>query len=672
MATVDGGLRWRDWSVTVTTGALVLDDMTRRAHLDLQVLVDGHPAALSAEQATPTWSHVRVSAGDLVIIELARRGPRDAVVRLALDGPVEGVSTIDVLATLRADAPSPDELAPRPRLAWEATTGTADSRVIRLDLPDSRPWWLVDGNRGRIEPSIRPAPPGSPATLVIHHHVPLSAGEHAELRLRLAEADEPSSPVGPDAEATLGVRARESEAWLAAAFPSPGVGGPLVRRLAAESLTGEPRARLGGALDAVALATLDPDRAKDALLGSLAAWAHDTDPPSEGPGTPPLEAWATLRIHHLLLARTGRADLAFLQEASSRLLGLTAWWVDQLDVNGRNALHGGLPALDRPRVLPRGVVADAPGLANANGAAWLAPHMVSMLQLAWTIASIDDGYEDMAVTFLDTVVTMIDSLDALGGGLGMWDQGTGAYLDVARVADGSFRRIPVRSLLSLVPLLAVTVIPGEALERLPALADRVDSTLAARPELSGSIIRGRSGRRDRGDVLVSIANRSRFAWALEHVLDPEGFLSPYGIRTLSRAHVADPVHVDLGGTPAELRYHPAGARDTDGAPLWQGQVSVTLTCLLADALRAHGGVRGSPLLLEHPTGSGRMVMADKVADDLVARVLHALGHLAADQQTGQVAISAIDAESGGPARPRGTLGRSSLPLAYLAPARPAR
>ena len=91
------------------------------------------------------------------------------------------------------------------------------------------------------------------------------------------------------------------------------------------------------------------------------------------------------------------------------------------------------------------------------------------------------------------------------------------------------------------------------------------------------------------------------------MLEPEGFLSPYGIRTLSRAHVGEPVHVDVGGTSAELRYHPAGARDVDGAPLWQGQVSVTLTCLLADALRAHGGVRGSPLLLEHPTGSGRML-----------------------------------------------------------------
>ncbi|MET0772500.1 MAG: hypothetical protein ABWZ82_05395 [Candidatus Limnocylindrales bacterium] len=658
--------------MTVTSGALVLHDAVRRAHLDLQVLVDGHPALMSAEQATPTGSHVRASAGDLVTIELARRGPRDVVARLALDGPAEGVATIDVLVTLGADAPGPDELAPRPRLAWETTTGPADATVIRLDPPDSSPWWLTDANRGRIQPSVRPAPPGSPATLVIHHHVPLSSGERTEIRLRLAEADAPPPPVGPDAEATLGVRARESDAWLTGSFPSPGVPAPLVRRLAAELLTGEPRTRLAAALDAVALATLDPRRARDMLLESLAAWAHDAGPQTEAPGAPPLEAWATLRVHDLLLARTGHEDLAFLQEASSRLLALTAWWVDQLDLDGRNALHGGLPALDRPRVLPRGVVDDAPGLAHANGAAWLAPHMVSMLRLATTIACIDAGYEDMAVTFLDTVVNMIDSLDAVGDGLGMWDQGRGAYLDVARAQDGSFRRIPARSMLSLVPLLAVTVIPGEALERLPALAARVDATLAERPELSGSIIRGRSGRRDRGDVLVSVANRSRLAWALEHVLDAEGFLSPYGIRTLSRAHVGEPVHVDMGGTTAEVRYHPAGARDTDGAPLWQGQVSVTLTCLLADALRAHGGVRGSPLLLEYPTGSGRMVLADEVADDLVARVLHALGHLAADVRASQIAVSAIDAESGGPARPRGTLGRSSLPLAYLSAARPTR
>ncbi len=671
MAPVDGAASpWRVWSVTVGSGSLVLDDAARGAHLELQVLVDGHPATMVAEQATPTWSHVRVSAGDLVTIELARRGPRDAVIRLGLDGPAEGVATIDVLVTLRADAPSPDELAPRPRLAWESTAGPEDARVIRLDPPEGRPWWLVDAARGRIVPSVRPAPAGAPATLVVHHHVPLSSDERTELRLRLAEADEPPSPTGPDADATLGVRARESDAWLAKAIP--GGESPLVRRLTAELLTGEPRPHPGASLDAVALATLDPDRARGALLDALAAWAHDVEPPTGGPGTPPLEAWATLRIHDLLLARTGRVDLGFLQEASSRLLALTAWWVDQLDIDGRNALHGGLPELDQPRILPRGVVDGAPGLTHANGAAWLAPHMVSMLQLATTIASIDAGYEDMAVTFLDTVVTMIDSLDTLGGGLGMWDQGCGAYLDVARAADGSFQRIPVRSMLSIVPLLAVTVIPGEALEQLPALADRVDGILAARPELSGSIIRGRSGRRDRGDVLVSVANRSRFAWALEHVLDPEGFLSPNGIRTLSRTHVGEPVHVDLGGTTAELRYHPAGARDTDGAPLWQGQVSVTLTCLLADALRAHGAVRGSRLLLEHPTGSGRMVLADEVADDLITRVVHALGHLSADERAGQVGVSAIDAESGGPARPRGTRGRSSLPLAYLASMRPTR
>jgi hypothetical protein len=263
---------------------------------------------------------------------------------------------------------------------------------------------------------------------------------------------------------------------------------------------------------------------------------------------------------------------------------------------------------------------------------------------------------------------MIDAIDGVGGGLGMWDQACGAYLDVARAADGSFQRIPVRSSLSYVPLLAATVIPGEVLERLPALADRVDGTLAARPELSGSIIRGRSGRRDRGDVLVSVANRARLAWALEHVLDPEGFLSPYGIRTLSRAH-ADPVHVDLGGLATDVRYRPAGARDTDGTPLWQGQVSVTLTCVLADALRAHGGVRGSPILVEYPTGTGRMVLVDEVAGDLVARVVRALGHLAADGRSSRIGIRAIDAESGGPARPRGLAGRSSLPLAYLVAAR---
>jgi hypothetical protein len=123
---------------------------------------------------------------------------------------------------------------------------------------------------------------------------------------------------------------------------------------------------------------------------------------------------------------------------------------------------------------------------------------------------------------------------------------------------------------------------------------------------------------------------------------------------------------------AEVRYRPAGARDADGATLWQGQVSVTLTLLLADALRAHGRMRGSPLLLQHPTGSGRMVVAEEVADDLVGRVTHALGRLAAADAGSLIGVEALDAESGTPARPRGTPGRSSLPLAFLATMRPTR
>ena len=668
-AAESGAQPWRAWQVTVTDDAVVIDDTERHAQLELRVLLDGRPVELIAERSTPTWSHVRVAAGDLVSIDIAGRGPRDTLIRFVADGPADGAATIDLITTLRADAPSPTGFAPRPRVAWETTSVPVGGAVIRLDLADRRPWWLVGSRHGAIERSPSTTPEGVPAALVIRHHVPVSSDERATLGLRLCEADAPRPAVGPDAEATLAVRAREADAWLATAFPERLAGSPLVRRLAAELLTGGARSPLGAALDAVPLVTLDPDRARQMLLDSLAAWAHDAELPSEAPGSPPLEAWATLRVHDLLLARTGREDLTFLQEACSRLLTATSWWVDRLDPDGRNALHGGLPVLDRPRVLPRGVADEGPGLAHANGTAWLAPHMVSMLQLATTIACIDRSYEDMAVTFLDTVVTMIDALDAVGGGLGMWDQGCGAYLDVARAADGTFQRIPVRSYISFVPLLAVTVIPGEALERLPALADRVDGVLAERPELSGSIIRGRSGRRDRGDVLVSVANRSRLAWALEHVLDPDGFLSPYGIRTLSRAHVGDPVHLDLGGVATDIRYRPAGARDADGAPLWQGQVSVTLTCVLAEALRAHGGVRGSPILIEYPTGSGRMIMADEVAEDLVSRVVHALGHLATDDRTSRIGIDAIDAESGGPARPRGLLGRSSLPLAYLATTR---
>ncbi|MEZ4596851.1 MAG: hypothetical protein R3C32_08410 [Chloroflexota bacterium] len=635
--------------------------------LRVDVALDGRPASLLAERATPTWSDLRAIDEGLTI-EVAKRGPRDAIVRVALAAPVDRATTAEVLVTLAVRPSGPDDAAPCPRVAWEATGASPGATVLRVDLPDRPPWWLVDARDARVEPSAAEGGLDGTGALALRHQVELAPGQTSDVRLRLSESDEPRTAIGPDADATLAVRARESEAWLADGFALGQPDDVVARRLVAELLARPPSSRLAAALDAVAVATIDPSRARAQLLDSLAAWAHDAEGPTEGPGTPPLEAWAALRVHDLLLARTGREDPRFLEEACSRLLTATSWWVDRLDPDGRGALQGGLPPIDGPRVLPRGVVDGAPDVAHADGTAWLAVHTVAMLRLASAVAHLDRTYADMAVTFLDSAVTMIDALDAVGGGLGMWDQAQGAHLDVARAADGTYRRIPIRSLVSLVPLLAVTVIPAGTLERLPALAARVDGVLAERPELSGSIIRGPSGRRDRGDVLVSVVSRSRLGWALEHVLDPEGHLSPYGIRTLSRAHRV-PVRVDVGAGAADVRYRPAGARDADGVTLWQGQVSVTLTLLLADALRAHGAMGGSPLLIEHPTGSGRIVVADEVADDRVSRVLHALRRLAADGRS-PVGVEAIDAESGGAARPRGAEGRSSLPLVALW--RPAR
>ncbi len=674
LAAADAGSQpWRAWRVSLGPAGLVIDDADRGASLHLELHIDGRPTTLVAEQAMPTWSHVLVTAGRLVTIELAKRGARDALIRIAATNGAQAPTTIDIGVTLRSDASGPEAHAPRPRLAWETTGAPPGATVVRLDSRDARPWWLVDAYpAARVEPVATEPGPGRAATLSLRHLLVLDAGERVEVCLRLAEAEEPRSPLGLDAEATVAVRVRESDAWLDEGFPTGMPGSSLGRRLAAELLTHEPPSRLAAALDAVALATLDPWRARAMLLDSLAAWAHDADDPTDTPGTALLEAWATLRVHDLLIRGAGRPDPVFLEEACSRLLTATSWWVDRLDPDGRNALHGGLPAIDGPRVLPRGVADHGAGLAHAEGAAWLAVHTVGMLELATTIASIDPDYQDMAITFLDTVVTMIDALESVGGGIGMWDQERGTYLDVARSSDGAFQRIPLRSLVSLLPLLGVTVIPGETLERRPMLAARVDATLAERPELSGSIIRGRRRQGARGDTLVSVVDRSRLGWALEHVLDPEGFLSPFGIRTLSRCHLAQPARLELGGSVAEVRYRPAGARDADGAPLWQGQVSVTLTLLLADALRTHGSMRGSPLLLQHPTGSGRMVVADEVADDLVARAVRALGQLAASDAASLVGVEALDAESGTPARPRGAPGRSSLALAFLAPMRRTR
>ncbi|MBX3031415.1 MAG: hypothetical protein KF809_14810 [Chloroflexi bacterium] len=523
---------------------------------------------IDAMTATPTSSFGSWSiAGGLLVVTAAKRGPRDLIIeaRTSSSNPVglqvawpEGPASIMVAGPLG--------IAPR-RVTWPG--GTDGQHGWRSDL-----------------------------------HV--DVGSPVRLRVALGITSLPTE--GPDVAATLGLRSRETDAFLARLLPasaSPEDRG-VTWRLVSGVLDREPADGWEAGLAAVALARLDPTEARRLTLRATEGGRHG--PGTPWPATPPIGAWAVARVAATIGERDAR--IRFLETSLEHLLGVTSGLLDEQDAHGRNVLRGALLSVGGGRPLP-----VSSGLVVADGVPWVAAHVLWMVSLAAELARHDPLVEDILVTLLDTAVGMVDALEAMGGAVPMWDATTGGYRPVMADRDGRPVRLPARALVSSVPLLGVAIVPGVVVERSSLVAQRIDDHLRDRPELSGHLIRGRSGRAGRGDVVVSLASRARLGWALEPLLDPEVQLTDRGIRSLAPAPTAEEALV-----PADLVLDPAGRRDADGEPVWTGQVHVAMTVLLADALRTYGRVQDAPVVA-HPTGSGHLVTLGGVADDLDRRVL---------------------------------------------------
>ncbi len=413
-------------------------------------------------------------------LRFAKRAPEDIVIRIAVTNRGLRPAVADLLTQFgSSDArwEGDGRGAPAIRAVSRVPIGgmSDDIRLLSAHHSDVGTWWLTadtcpgadhrGGRHGRLVP-------------VRGCH--WTRAQTRTLRLRLNRGDVPKPPVGPDAEATLGTRARESSAFQTALLSPAGKtsrrskavkvaahAAHTVRSTRAEhAATGaalarliwQPRAADASVVDevfaALGLAVADPVAAQRRLASVI-------DQRLRGPGAstePPVAAWAALRIHELLVSRMGRRDHDALERVFQALLDDYSRWVDRIDPADRNPLQGGLLGLDGTG-------------STAAGAAWMGCYSVWMLSLAVELARDDQTYQDVAVTLLDTTLAMIRALDDLGGsGIGMWDENDGWYHDVVRANDGDVARVAGRSAIGLVPLLAVAIIPGEALQRLPEVS----------------------------------------------------------------------------------------------------------------------------------------------------------------------------------------------------------
>jgi hypothetical protein len=341
-----------------------------------------------------------------------------------------------------------------------------------------------------------------------------------------------------------------------------------------------------------------------------------------GDVNPPVHPWATLFTYRLEKERTGHGDLTWLEKSFQKLSLNFTWWLNRKDRAGKNAFEGGFLGLDNIGVFDRSSPLPTGGyLEQADGTAWMALFSLNMLEMAVELAMHDQGYTDMALKFVQHFMSIGSATVRAGDSVGMWDEEDGFFYDVLRLPDGHAQRLKVRSMVGLLPLCAVTVFDGEFLKKFPAMAERLRIYLRARPELSDFIHDpakpGCAGRR-----LGSILDETKLRRVLAKMLDENEFLSPYGIRSLSRYHAQHPYVFRVGDHDYRVPYVP-GESDSGmfgGNSNWRGPIWMPVNALLIRALLQYYAYYGNEFTVECPTGSGRQMNLYQIAEEISRRL----------------------------------------------------
>jgi hypothetical protein len=377
----------------------------------------------------------------------------------------------------------------------------------------------------------------------------------------------------------------------------------------------------------IPLARIDPAFAKEQLLLFLREWYMH--PNGQLPAyefnlsdvNPPVHAWACWRVYKLTGPRGGR-DRTFLARAFHKLLLNFTWWVNRKDVAGKHLFTGGFLGLDnigvfdRSRPLPNGAF-----LEQADGTAWVAFFCTTMLSMALELAHAEPAYEDVASKFFEHFVAIADAMNSLGG-TGLWDEDDGFYYDQLR-ADGTGLPLRIRSMVGLIPLLAVEVLEDHVIDRLPGFRKRMQWFLDHRRDLSRHIAcMERRAVGDHGHRLLALTPPRRLERVLRFLLDENEFLSPFGIRSLSKIHRDRPYVLRLGDEEHRVAYLPAESDSGmfGGNSNWRGPIWFPVNFLLLEALGRYHHFYGDDFRVECPTGSGRMLHLGQVACEIATRL----------------------------------------------------
>jgi hypothetical protein len=382
------------------------------------------------------------------------------------------------------------------------------------------------------------------------------------------------------------------------------------------------------AFHCIPLALVDPEAAKQQLTLLVREWyMHPSGqiPAYEwqlGDVNPPVHAWAAFRVYQIERRTTGRADRPFLESIFLKLMLNFTWWVNRKDTSGRNVFEGGFLGLDniglfdRSKPLPGGGV-----LEQADGTAWMGMYCLNMLDIALELARESPSYQDVANKFFEHFLLIAHAMNHLGGHVSLWDERDGFYYDVMRRPSGEFP-VRVRSMVGITTLFAVTTLGPDTVERFGAFWRRAHWLLDNRPELNAHCplieVPGQGQQR-----LLSLVPRERLARVLGRMLSSEEFLSPFGVRSLSRAYAAQPYELAIDGQVFRVEYEPAESRTAlfGGNSNWRGPVWLPVNYLVIESLQRMHHYYGDSLQVECPTGSGHMMTLWDVATELSRRII---------------------------------------------------
>jgi hypothetical protein len=386
------------------------------------------------------------------------------------------------------------------------------------------------------------------------------------------------------------------------------------------------------AFHCIPFALIDPEFAKHQLVLLTREWymrGNGQLPAYEwafGDVNPPVHGWAAWRVYQIDRKQNGGSgDLEFLERVFHKLMLNFTWWVNRKDQAGRNIFQGGFLGLDNIGVFDRSAQLPTGGYMNqSDGTSWMAMYALNLMRIALELAEHDHVYEDIASKFFEHFLNIAGAMAAVnsnGQGVGLWDEQDQFYYDVLNLPDSSRVRLRIRSMVGLIPLFAVETLEPDLINKLPGFRRRLEWFLAHRPDLAGLVSYWQSpGQGERR--LLSLLRGHRMKALLRRMLDESEFLSDHGVRSLSRAHLANPYSLPVNGANLTVRYTPAesDSRSFGGNSNWRGPIWFPVNFLIIESLQKFHHYYGDDFKVECPSGSGKYFTLDEIATELSHRL----------------------------------------------------